>query len=144
MPFRALDDSSILLRWYQVGNYLRRKVGWWLHKRPRTHGCDNCNDARAYLWNVPFAGQLESFQFDTKLSSTNGVGGCQGTVLKLRMTKKKRDAPYGEWESDISAEAVTAGTRSITSVRVCVSTPCVEHKISCEPSNIELIFIAED
>jgi hypothetical protein len=37
------------------------------------------------------------------------------------MTKKKRDAPYGEWESDISVEAVTAGTHSITSVRVCVS-----------------------
>src|SRR4051812_39294999 len=32
-----------------------------------------------------------------------------------------KTAPYGEWKSQIGAEAATAGSRSLSSPRVCVS-----------------------
>lgn len=57
------------------------------------------------------------------------------------MTKMKREAPYGEWKSDISIEAVTADTRSISSVRVCVSP---SDRNATELMDFLLTFAAED
>jgi hypothetical protein len=51
----------------------------------------------------------------------NYIRGSQGIPEGTKMTKKKKSAPYGHWKSDISVEDVTAGARSISSVRVCVS-----------------------